>query len=468
MNVVIFTDINGTYGFSRNLGAYTIASKLREYNLTVQVIDFFASVTLEDLQLIIDKFVDNDTFAVAFSTSYFKENKNINSYVEARNRWLQCDSIPQGKEWLSKLIELFLNKNSNIKFIIGGTQARRTTQRLEGIDHWVIGESENIVDVIKDIPHKIIVNLKYKDFYKSKMRWHKSDILLEDECLPIEFERGCPFNCSFCALDRPGSPSVKDVEVVKDELLYNYENFGITKYMIADLTFTSSRKKIERFCNMFLSLPFKIEWLAMGNLFIFNKFPHLREVFLESGCSSMFFGVESLNDETLLTINKLLTSEQMKDTLYSLREKWVNKIHMFASFIVGLPFETENSICETVEWLKNSPLDSYLMSRYYIQTEYSQYKNFSYIERNLNKYGYRIVDGKWVNDITGMSEDASNEIVRGVGGCNIYSYYMMRMKNLGYSYQDVWNVSMDYKESFVDSEKRKEGVRQKYMGELLR
>jgi radical SAM superfamily enzyme YgiQ (UPF0313 family) len=483
MNVIIFTDMNGVYGFGRNLGAYTIASTLRQNNFSVQVIDFFASLTLDDTKQIIDKFVDDETLAIAFSTSYFKVNKPITNILESRKRWFDCDSIPQGREWLFEFTEMFLNKNPNIKFIIGGTQTSRTSTKLRNIDHWVIGESDKVIlDLIqgikenKEIP-SVLNNLlnPYENFKNLKMVWHESDLLLEDECVPIELERGCPFNCTFCNFNKIRKPTLRDVDIVRDELIYNYNEFGIRKYMISDLTFVSNVRKTETFCKMFLSLPFKIEWLGMGNIAIFNKMPELRELCLESGCSSMFFGVESMNDKTLTSIRKGISEDVIKKVLYSLREKWKGKIHIFTSFIVGLPFETREKTLETIKWLESSecPVDSYMINRYYIQTEHPKFmttKTYSHIEKNMEKYGYRVVDGKWINDITKMTEDEATKISRDQykgTGCKIYSYYMMRMKNLGYSYQDIWYTPMDYKESFVDSEKRKENIRKTYMRRLL-
>jgi lambda repressor-like predicted transcriptional regulator len=77
MEVIIFTDINGKYGFGRNLGAYTIASYLRQKGVTVQVVDFFSSLSYETIKNIIDKYVDKNTRLVCFSNTFFQIEKII-------------------------------------------------------------------------------------------------------------------------------------------------------------------------------------------------------------------------------------------------------------------------------------------------------------------------------------------------------------------------------------------------------
>ena len=487
MNVILFTDMNGIYGFGRNLGAYTISNILRQNGFTVQTIDFFASITMEESHQIVDKFVDNETLAVAFSTSFFQVNKDklASDTLGARERWFECTSIPQGETWFNEFKQIFLKKNPNIKFIMGGSQTARNKNKLKDLDYIFIGESdERIVTLLKQIRDNIIQEQRlfnnlygaYENFETTRMTWTESDLLFPDECLPMELERGCPFNCAFCNFRKTPKKQVKDVNIVREEMIYNYEQFGISKYMITDLTFTSSRKKIEDFCNMFISLPFKLEWVAMARLFMFKRYPYFRELFLEAGAKSLFFGIESMNAETLKSINKYLDPGEIKNTLHYLKETWDKEIFIFVSFIAGLPYETEDQIRNTVKWLMDpkSPIDSFYMSKYYIQDRYkdlNEIKTFSIIEKDLEKYGYKIVDGRWINTISGMTQDIAEQIssyTHDVSGCKVYTYYMMRMKTLGYSSDELWNIMMDYKESFVDSENRKLILKNKYVRELLK
>jgi hypothetical protein len=84
-------------------------------------------------------------------------------------------------------------------------------------------------------------------------KFTKQHAVLPGEALPLDISRGCIFACRFCNYPHLGKSKtdyIRGMEYVKEELIYNYENFGTTNYMILDDTFNETLVKMDAFYKM--------------------------------------------------------------------------------------------------------------------------------------------------------------------------------------------------------------------------
>jgi len=481
MNVIIFTDINNNYGFGRNLGAYTVASNLREHGISTQVIDFFSYITINDLNKIIDKFINKSTKLICFSNTFFntKESLYKTNRYERVDLFFGTKHFPHEDSFMQLVVKKIKQKNNDVKFVMGG---KKTVLFRDSdlIDYWVIGDGEDsILKIYKEEVKGKLIRGEFSDYSKTKMKWDKTDFLFENESLPIEISRGCPFNCAFCSTPKLSSDvGRKSTEIIKSELLYNYDKFGITRYMIVDLTFNESPEKVREFCGLFRSLPFDIEWSAAGRLDILCKYPWMVDELSSSGLRSLWFGIESLNTNTLKVIDKsVVDPEEMKEFMYFLKEKWRNKIIFGSIFIVGLPFESRESIESTFQWVmrEDSPLHSVGFYALGIRPVTNKEQLYSPIELDIEKYGYKRVSGKWYNKYSDIWEDEArviadyyNEKVIEKNGMPPSYFYFSRLKNLRYSEREISKINFDWSVSYLDSIKRTRILKNEYIHELLK
>ncbi len=497
MNVIIFTDTNNCYGFGRDAGAYRIASELRLHGYSVQVIDFFAYMELDDIKNIADKFVSSETMMVAFSTSHFvgkednEKNLRQSSFENFRDRITITNTIecfPHSKEWMTSLVNIFKKRNSNIKIVVGGekTVTVNTKNFNDIVDYWVRGIADkSIVELAKNLdnntfPKEIESGGKYQfqNFNKCKITFTENDLIFPNEALPIEVARGCSFNCPFCSFSKKkvGVNSVKDPHILKDELQYNYDHFGTTKYMVMDPTPNDSIKKLEMFCNVFKSMPFDIEWSAFGRLDVFKKYPQMREIFLEGGAKAVQFGIESLHDPTMKAINKGHSSDVTKELLYYIDETWKGKIITGSFFIAGLPEESEEEFYRNMEWVleDDCPLFSIDVSYLSIRTYQEQYYkdlDFSKFSKNSSTFNYTGPNKNWYNEKTKMDRDRALFIASDVSSKSkskrrINYHLYTRMLNLGYTFDELYNMPKDYSKTFVEANMRKRELFKTYMERL--
>ena len=69
-DVILFTDVNGCFGFGRYAGTYRIATELRDIGLDVQTIDFCMSFTVDEILEILLKYMDSKTQMIGISSTF--------------------------------------------------------------------------------------------------------------------------------------------------------------------------------------------------------------------------------------------------------------------------------------------------------------------------------------------------------------------------------------------------------------
>jgi len=498
MDIIIFTDINNCYGFGRDAGPYRIASELSLNDFTVQVIDFFAYLSLDDIKDIADKFTTSKTLMVMFGSTHLSPLEDLDESLKRNDREnvyerivlnASIDCFPQSLDWMRDFVEIFRKKNNDIKFIVGGEKASSAhTEWYDGIvDYWVLGRADksivklaNAIKYDKPMPNIIYSDRDYKFecFNTAKINYKENDLIFEDEALPIEISRGCGFNCPFCSFTKKdvGINSEKDPEIIKEELQYNYDHFGTTSYMVMDPTPNDTVRKLEMFCNVFKSMPFDIEWSAFARLDTFYKHPEMREIFLQGGVKSVQFGIETLHDPTIKIINKGINAEKTKEMLYYIDETWNGKVITGSFFLAGLPGESVEDFYENMQWViqSDSPLHSAdvgVMGIRSFSEDIESEVSFSPIARDMDKFDYHGKRNDWENTETKMTKQLAFKAAvdiseQGFNKKKVNCYLYNRMRNVGYSFEEIYNMNKDYKYTFVEATKRKKVLFEEYMQRL--
>ncbi len=473
MEVVILSDVSGVIGFGRYGGAYRIATELRAAGYQTQVVEFLGDLSLPEFETIVDRFVDSDTLFVGFATTLLAPRRVGGAMVsrldECRTPPDLCH-LPQGEETVRAMFSMIRRRNPKTKIVVGGRKATTTT--LPSVDYWVWGYADRSVlaladhlkrgSPLKTRPAHFGVAITHQDYpfrgYESaKIEWDASDHVFSDEHLPIEVDRGCIFRCAFC--DQPLFKKVgehtKSRDVLKSELVTNFSRWGTHGYLFCDDNINESLQKVESLCRVSDALPFQLEWTGVGRVDVFYQEPEQGSLLEQSGLRALMLGIESLHPVAVRAVGKPLMPELVKETLYRLKECWQDRVVVTGSFIIGLPGESEDSIWETVEWLKRAdcPIDEPIFSVLSIRGPTEDPDSvLSKIAADPGKYGYSITEpgvaaglsrdgAQWRNEYMdrtraeGIAKKIESLFMnsRPIGNWAIYP----RLRSLGYSHSDI-------------------------------
>jgi anaerobic magnesium-protoporphyrin IX monomethyl ester cyclase len=163
----------------------------------------------------------------------------------------------------------------------------------------------------------------------------------------IMASRGCPYGCIFC--DRGPSES-KRVRYVSAERVVDWaarmvRDFGDKPLRILDSTFTVNQRWAERVCDRIIESGLGLSWHCQSRIDCFN--PGLLEKMLEAGCTHVVAGVESGNNDILGLSKKSLTTQEARAGARLFQEGKAPQLHV--NFIIGHPWDTRESIDETLE-----------------------------------------------------------------------------------------------------------------------
>ena len=341
----------------------TLAGHIRKRGIKVKIFD--GEVTLMNQNELAEAIAEWDPDFVGFNST----THDINLVVET------CGLIKK--------------KNPQIKTIVGGPHASAVSEdvaRHSSIDYVVVGDGEYPLDLIinketnnsidKYIKTGIKDDLYFEEEYKKISSPKASKIIrgglktLINQPMPahdlldyseyqftdptrgrqntasVMTSRGCPFNCLFCFHNK--TVRHKTVDQFIDEIEYLAREKNVKFFFVYDDTFTLRKKRVLEILKRIKKLDLKgvnFQTSTRGNLIDEELIHALREAHFVR----ITMGVESGSDKILKAVNKGVTKEDYRRAFKVLRKAG---FETRASFILGLPYDTKETIRETIDFSK--------------------------------------------------------------------------------------------------------------------
>jgi radical SAM superfamily enzyme YgiQ (UPF0313 family) len=389
--------------FIRPLGPYRIASHLRQHGYNVQVIDFVHLFTHEEILKLIEKFITPETKFIGMGIMIDARHPRVRTHYSYLG--ILCYKIkkayPQLKLIVGGSVSFHWSKvHQNKKLFDYVVNGYGEDQTLALFDHHYKGTPLppfEIVDGNMHLSEHLVRECKYK-FNSTMHEWDRRDCIQEEESLPIELARGCIFKCSFCRYPHIGKRKeeyAKQLDLVREELIQNYQKFGTTTYYVTDDTFNADTEFMKDFTDMVKSLPFKLKYCAYVRADLLQAHPEQEDMFLENGLISAFFGVESFDKKTSELYSKPWSHKKGKEYLtYINNDKWKDKIHLSLGLIVGGPYETLEDYRNTDKWCIDNNIPSWLWHPLSVSVDMLYYK--SELDKNYMAAGFsfKLLEGE--------------------------------------------------------------------------
>lgn len=475
----------------RKLGGYRIASLLREQGLKVKVIDFWDSlVQLEPLneQFILklkEKHTHKNTI-FGFSTTFLvNPEKPLHRQTPAEksilgsNKHINQHTISEPEKILNFFSTLRKSFPNN-KFVIGGQNARKGMApnyyyEKSNSDYLFTGYSESaavkeLINIFNGIPEaKHIHSLSEDwDFSNTTSAFYKGDLIYKNETLPLEVSRGCRFKCKFCSFPLLGrkisDKYIRKTHHLYNELIHNYEHFGVTNYNILCDTFNETTEKLLSIKNIFDKFKAftnkNIQFVCYLRLELIHRYPEQIDLLKSMGLAGAQFGIETLNYESAKAVGKGIRTEDVYKTLSKVRDSWGSDANIGSGFIIGLPHETRetankwlNDLYDGKTLLSSWKVDALRISQFSAKELTNSYP--SEFALNAEKYGYKFdTNNNWYNDYWSLEECSDLAI-----------YWNEKFKELPLKRQNIWN-SLAEKNNFNPYEKDRKLIKD-YFSRIL-
>jgi hypothetical protein len=386
----------------RPLGPYQLAWHLRENNYNIQVIDFIFKFTEEQILTLVEQYVTLETKVVGISFMLGHQNPSMFSVIKK----------------FENVLRKIKNKYPWVKIIVGGPAAPYWSKLHRNgtlFDFIFTGHAEDGVLSLMNYlyrkgPHprfEIVDGNKFikESFFDSENKfnitscshkWHKSDCIQPGETLPLELGRGCIFKCKFCRYPYIGKHKNdfnRDMECVREELIDNYNNWGVNNYYIIDDTFNADQERLKAFHAMTQTLPFKIHYATYLRADLIAAHPESEIYLQESGLIGAFLGIESLSPEACKIIGKPWSAKSAKEYIPNLyHNTWKTEVSIVVGLICGIPPDTLQSCKETNQWAIDNQLPAWVWHPLSIERDVN-IEHKSEFDIHAEEYGF-----KWKNN----------------------------------------------------------------------
>jgi|GEM_PF-208822 anaerobic magnesium-protoporphyrin IX monomethyl ester cyclase len=173
-----------------------------------------------------------------------------------------------------------------------------------------------------------------------------------ERLLPIVTGRGCPYACDFCY--RVSAYRIRPFDDLLDEMEYMKDKYNLDGFYIVDDLLMLSTHKITDFCESVLERGLKIRYNCTGR--VNTVTPKIIELLKESGCVSIYYGLESGNQQILQTMSKKTTLEQVHEAVRLTRDAGIYTAY---GLMFGQPGENAQTLQDSVDLIKNISYGEY-------------------------------------------------------------------------------------------------------------
>jgi radical SAM PhpK family P-methyltransferase len=193
---------------------------------------------------------------------------------------------------------------------------------------------------------------------------HWDEFSLEEdlgETIQLRTARSCAFKCAFCNYPaRAGKLSLSSLDTVERELSSIRSLENVSNVVFIDDTFNVPLPRFKDLCRLMIKKQYNFNWFSYFRCS--NSDEEAFDLMAESGCKGVFLGIESGSPSILKNMNKAATIERYAEGIKMLKER---NITTFGSFILGFPGETDQTVEETIDFIRTNKPDFYRTQMWY-------------------------------------------------------------------------------------------------------
>ena len=356
-------------------------------------------------------------------------------------------------------------KNFGTKVVAGGPLFTTGYEEFgyDDIDHLIVNEAEDILplfleDLEKGCARHIYTIKERPDITKTPIPlWSLID-KKKYELMSIQYSRGCPFNCEFCDIVVMNGhiPRTKDQKQILAELDVLYNQGWRGSVFFVDDNFIGNKRKLKSEI-----LPAIIEWmeerkhpfslLTEASINLADD-EELMRLMIEAGFETVFVGIESPNEESLVECNKL--PNKNRDLVASVKKIQNHGFQVQGGFIVGFDSDPLSIFKSQISFIQKSGIVTAMVGVLWAPPETRLYKRL--------KKENRLLPGG-----SGDNTDGSTNFIPKMGCERLASGYK-HIVNTIYAPKPHYERIKTFLKEYKPKSKRRGNLSPRYIGALIK
>jgi magnesium-protoporphyrin IX monomethyl ester (oxidative) cyclase len=398
------TELQTEFFREPNLGILYLAAILDQKNIPVEILDLeqYHSLEIDNINdIILEKIKQHEIIGITSLTNTFFKAIQIANLIKNYSR---TKTVVLGGPHVSFKYEEILNKEDVIDFICVKESENSFPELINLIisvlsKNRLIHEYERELNKIKGLAYKNFEGeIVFTGFPKTvnidnlplPARYLLSQENFYYRVASVIINRGCPNQCSFCSRQKM-SPVVRirNLDSILSEIrdIATYQTYDYINFYD---NININKKFFHGFCRLFIENKIEIPWGC--ELRVDTITQEDANLLKEAGCRLVATGIESANLEVL---KNNLKYQDPKHVVIGIKNLKAVNIPIQAYFVLGLPGETELSFQETVEFIKNLPLNKNDKINYFAATPYPGsrlWEERDFYQLNVVEHNYTMYD----------------------------------------------------------------------------
>ena len=337
-----------------NLAAVYLTNFLRRRGFSARYINLF-----QYEQDKLREYLEEDPLCIAITTTFYVVNLPVNEMVEFIRKHNPKTKIIVGgplianhaRNYKGESLKAALTDMGADIYVVEGAgelalanivTCLKNGGRLSEINNLLYFEDGELVQTSRTIENNSLDEnaINWLDFAGEQL----------GRTIQTRTARSCAFSCSFCNYpERAGKLTLATVDTVERELDSIRELGNAENVVFIDDTFNVPLPRFKEICRMMIRKKYGFKWFSYFRCS--NCDEEAFDLMAESGCTGVFLGIESGSQTILKNMNKGATLDRYA---YGMKHLHDRQILTFGSFITGFPGETEETVNETLNFIKEN------------------------------------------------------------------------------------------------------------------
>ena len=253
-------------------------------------------------------------------------------------------------------------KTAGVKIVAGGPLFTMEYEQFPDVDHFVLNEAEaTLAPFLQDLAERrarrVYSSSEFPDIHQTPVPLWELANLKQYDTIPIQFSRGCPFNCDFCNVTvlLGHRPRTKTAVQIIGELESLYALGWRKSIFFVDDNFIGNKKQIKSEV-----LPALIEWRKGKAGMPFSTEasinladdPELMHLMVQAGFDTVFVGIETPNEDSLTECSK--SQNKGRDLVESVKRLQRAGLQVQGGFIVGFDNDLPTIFQQQMDFIQKS------------------------------------------------------------------------------------------------------------------